>query len=521
MATNIEPLSTLEKALATIKKKGDGAKIARGPWSEPFGVRRKTTQMVELECKNGHRWIRQLQCVANGRFRCVDCLTVTEEKVRAKILADHPTAEILSGLWIDNTMVQRTIRITLKCDSCFNVWSPDARNIISGSWCPKNSCKQNGPGVTLTFEMFKEYVESRGGSVHPDSPPYVNGLTKMLVSCNFNNHEPFETYFSHANRGKWCPSCFGSGSICEEVCRQTLVEAFGKKFNKTRRLEWLKTAEGARMEIDCYDEELKIGVEYNGAQHYTEIKQWHRDDSAFQRQQERDKVKRQLCEEHGLTLIEVPYTVHIDKIRDFLREKIIELRPELSLFPVQTTDPKEFVQKVRALGPPKQHKYNEIVELVQGGNTPKGTVVSTQYFGCTTNMIFKCIKPEHPDEFALTPESIRKGGFCPKCAIDTQRRSVIISDEIVSQRLLKHELTYIPGHDQYILVKKTNRRHITVQCKHKHSPYLVDFNSASYRKPTGFNQCPECVELGHCKQYVPRKRRTPAEIAADLDKARV
>lgn len=516
--TTVEHLTTLDKALITIQKKGDGAKIIRGPWSEPFGVKQKMNQMVEIECKYGHRWTRQLQCFASGRFRCVECLPITEAKVRAKILEDHPNAEILSGLWTDTKTARRKYRITLKCDSCFNIWSPDARNIISGTWCPENSCKQNGPSVKLTFEMFKEYVESRGGSVHPDSPPYVNGMTRMLVSCNFNNHEPFETYFSQANSGKWCPLCFGSGSISEEVCRQTLVEAFGKKFHKTRRLDWLKTKEGAKMEIDCYDEELKLGVEYNGVQHYVEVAQWHKGGS-FERQQERDKIKRQLCEEYGITLIDVPYTIHINKIRDFLREQIVKRRPDLSLFPIQTVDPKEFVRKVRALGPPRQHKYNKIVELVQGGENPKGTVVSKQYFGCTTEMVFKCIKPEHPNEFKLTPESIRKGRFCPKCSSDIQRHSVMVPDDIITKRLLKHQLTYIPGRDQFITIKDLQRRHVTVQCRYQHSFYLVDLHSASRNKSTGFVQCPECVDLGYCKQFVPIKRRTPAEMTKDIQKS--
>ena len=57
------------------------------------------------------------------------------------------------------------------------------------------------------------------------------------------------------------------------------------------------------MELDIYLPKEKLAFEYQGEQHYHDIyavgNQW--------RQRERDGEKKRACEEHGITLIEIPY----------------------------------------------------------------------------------------------------------------------------------------------------------------------------------------------------------------------
>lgn len=66
------------------------------------------------------------------------------------------------------------------------------------------------------------------------------------------------------------------------------------------------------MELDCYNEELRLAVEYNGKQHYVYDKQrpaFGMKEADFDKMVKRDKLKKQLCEKHGVRLIVVPYTV--------------------------------------------------------------------------------------------------------------------------------------------------------------------------------------------------------------------
>jgi hypothetical protein len=76
------------------------------------------------------------------------------------------------------------------------------------------------------------------------------------------------------------------------------------------------------LEIDCYSPKLKLGVEYNGIQHYKFTPHFHKNHEAFRNQQYRDELKRRMCNENNVTLIEVPYTVKNKDIPAFLFEKL-------------------------------------------------------------------------------------------------------------------------------------------------------------------------------------------------------
>jgi hypothetical protein len=76
------------------------------------------------------------------------------------------------------------------------------------------------------------------------------------------------------------------------------------------------------LEIDCYSPKLKLGVEYNGIQHYKFTPHFHKNYEAFRNQQYRDELKRRMCNENNVTLIEVPYTVKNKDIPAFLFEKL-------------------------------------------------------------------------------------------------------------------------------------------------------------------------------------------------------
>lgn len=109
----------------------------------------------------------------------------------------------------------------------------------------------------------------------------------------------------------------------EAECKRVLEEYFNKTFDKARP-DFLRnpvtsgTKNNFNLELDCYNPDLKIAVEYNGKQHYTYTPFFHRNKEAFLNQKYRDELKRMLCRENGVTLIEVPYTISVDKIRDFL-----------------------------------------------------------------------------------------------------------------------------------------------------------------------------------------------------------
>lgn len=104
----------------------------------------------------------------------------------------------------------------------------------------------------------------------------------------------------------------------EEICREVMEEIYNKKFPCVRP-NFLKNPETKRnLELDCYNDELKLAVEYNGIQHYKWPNFTGQTKEEFINQIRRDKFKVEACDNNGVYLITVPYTVSYDKIRDYI-----------------------------------------------------------------------------------------------------------------------------------------------------------------------------------------------------------
>jgi len=105
----------------------------------------------------------------------------------------------------------------------------------------------------------------------------------------------------------------------EKKCREFLEYLFGKPFVNCRPEFMINPVTNQPLELDCYNEELKLAIEYQGQQHYTFNKMMHQNSKhCFQNQQYRDHIKRDLCKQNGIQLVEVPYNIPEEKIPDFL-----------------------------------------------------------------------------------------------------------------------------------------------------------------------------------------------------------
>lgn len=119
-----------------------------------------------------------------------------------------------------------------------------------------------------------------------------------------------------------------SGESKGEVeCRRVMQKLFDKPFYKSRPqfLNNPVTFGTNNLELDCYNEELKLAVEYDGAQHFKFIPHFHKTKEGFMNQRYRDYMKDQMCKENGIVLIRVPYTVKIPDIESFLIGKLKEI----------------------------------------------------------------------------------------------------------------------------------------------------------------------------------------------------
>jgi hypothetical protein len=113
----------------------------------------------------------------------------------------------------------------------------------------------------------------------------------------------------------------------ERKCKEFVEFITGKRFDKIRPDFLTNPVTGHALELDMYNEELRLAIEYNGAQHYRFNAMMHQNNrDRFQNQQYRDLLKKQMCQQHGIRLIEVPYTVSEDKIPEFLYDQLKTLQ---------------------------------------------------------------------------------------------------------------------------------------------------------------------------------------------------
>ena len=162
-------------------------------------------------------------------------------------------------------------------------------------------------------------MKLRRGNLITNKKYITSANTILKIECD-NNHL-FEATYANLKKGMWCYNC--NNCRGEFVTRKICEKIFDKQFKKIRP-DWLKNKTGCNLELDIYNEELKLAFEYNGEQHYKFNKYFHESEDAFEKQQERDKLKGQLCKQHNVTLIVVPYTVQEKDIYDYILEQLDE-----------------------------------------------------------------------------------------------------------------------------------------------------------------------------------------------------
>ena len=110
-------------------------------------------------------------------------------------------------------------------------------------------------------------------------------------------------------------------SAGEKLCKKILEKDLfpGKKFETYRPNFLRREKTGKNLEIDLYNPGLKLGVEFNGSQHYIMTPQFHKSGEGFKSSLIRDELKKKRCKRLGITLIVIPFTINTyHEIKDFL-----------------------------------------------------------------------------------------------------------------------------------------------------------------------------------------------------------
>ena len=231
------------------------------------------------------------------------------------------------------------------------------------------------------YEEFKNTIEKKNGILISIADDYINAHSKLSVICP-NDHD-FEISLNNLTNNKWCPKCNIKINECITLC--ALEHLFDKQFNKVRP-DWLKNEQGNNLEIDCFNEELKLCVEYNGIQHYEFIEYFHKTEENFQKRKVDDKIKKDKCIEKNYTFIEIPYTIPTENIINYIVKKCNEANIICEQNKIDTFDISEI-----DISATKQTKLLDIIrekngELINGNYIIRSSFVNIR---CDKNHIWQ------------------------------------------------------------------------------------------------------------------------------------
>ena len=155
----------------------------------------------------------------------------------------------------------------------------------------------------LALYVLQDYLEDKTDEIHH--------LVKKVRSPKRLGQEVKESVQDQSQEPKE-----SKGERASHVAAERI---FSKPFIKVRPDFLRNVVTNHNLELDVYNEELKLAIEYSGRQHYEFVPFFHKNYEAFLNQKYRDEMKKNKCKEQGIHLIEIPYTVKIEDIESFIR----------------------------------------------------------------------------------------------------------------------------------------------------------------------------------------------------------
>jgi very-short-patch-repair endonuclease len=175
---------------------------------------------------------------------------------------------------------------------------------LNGSGCPLCGNENQTLGKE---EFIRRAKEIHGNKFDYSKVEYINAETKVCIICP--KHGEFWQAPKGHLRGYGCPLCSNEENISENRLYDELLHNVRDEIIKQKKFKWLRYKNP--MSIDFYIPSKKIGIEYQGEQHFKNVQLYGGEDR-FKIQLDRDLKKIKLCEEHGIKLLHFTYN---DKIK--------------------------------------------------------------------------------------------------------------------------------------------------------------------------------------------------------------
>jgi hypothetical protein len=207
-----------------------------------------------------------------------------------------------------------------------------------GSWC--SVCWDKRRSIILkrnnilkqteVVNKLEKLAKNNDGKLLSETDEYINAHTKLKWECE-NRHIFLSSYGQVGIMGQWCPYCYTKTQNKIFKIIQDIFDNCEVKQNY-QGFDWLRCSKYGKQEIDIYVKEIKLGIEYDGEQHFRPVRFGNMSEGqaeeSFKSIQKFDKLKNKKIKEHPE---DIRYFVRINykdrkKInKDFICNKLAEI----------------------------------------------------------------------------------------------------------------------------------------------------------------------------------------------------
>lgn len=342
------------------------------------------TKKHRWKCAQGHEWEAKATKIKNDGSWCPECPKVGIEKMRR--IAEERGAKCISTIYVNNTT-----KLDWICEKNHR-FKASASSVLQGSWCPE--CRK------IDIKDLRKKASDKGGELL--STEYENQFVKLKWRCSYNHKFNMSAHDVMSKKGHWCPKC--KESYGEKFTRLYFEKYFDKKFEKIRP-KWLLGENNSPLELDGYNEELKIAFEHQGHQHYDLNHSFNKMSKNERQIFKNDQIKQKTCEKQRITLVYIPQLKPEDGIES--NKKIINKILKESGY---TKNKAIHIQEKELYTSKNFEKYNKIKDIVEEKG---GKLITQAYISSESELDVIC---GNKHNFKTSGGSITSGRWCPECA---------------------------------------------------------------------------------------------------------
>lgn len=278
---------------------------------------------VEIICKKHGSFMQ----TPNSHLRGCGCPKCADERTgdRCRMIVEDflSRAKEVHGNKYDYSLVTKETFVDSHTDieiicKKHGVFKQSPNQHLGGSgcyWCGKESMAQKQA-------LTRDEVVNRCNKIFDNKYDYSQftayNSRKDIITVVCPIHGGWEVSVgNHLYRQSGCPYC--KRSLGEEKVAKYLQKHSIDYVEQYRIPNESLFCDNTIMMLDFFLPKHNIAIEYNGVQHYKEIPMF--TERTLEQQQERDNAVRLYCKEHGIKLIEIPYTEY-DNIEKILNKEL-------------------------------------------------------------------------------------------------------------------------------------------------------------------------------------------------------